>query len=104
MRLSLTCVLACGLTLMLAGRSLAADADAGQTIANRWCASCHVVSPSQAKGSDAVPSFASIAKRANFDAAELRAFLLAPHPPMPNLALSRAQIDDVTAYILRLAR
>jgi mono/diheme cytochrome c family protein len=84
--------------------SLAADADAGQTIANRWCSSCHVVSPSQPKGSDAVPSFALLAKRANFDAAKLRELLLSPHPPMPNLTLSRAQIDDIVAYILRLPR
>jgi mono/diheme cytochrome c family protein len=104
LRLSLIFVLAFGATLILAGRSFAADADAGQTVANRWCASCHVVSPSPAKGSDAVPSFALIAKRANFDAAKLRELLLSPHPPMPNMALSRSQMDDITAYILSLPR
>jgi hypothetical protein len=28
-----------------------------------------------------------------------RAFLLAPHPPMPDLNLSRADIDDISAYL-----
>ena len=32
----------------------------------------------------------------------LRAFLMTSHPPMPDLHLTRDEIDDVSAYILSL--
>jgi hypothetical protein len=35
----------------------------GSTLAQRWCAECHIVSGDQIKGTDIAPSFASIAER-----------------------------------------
>ena len=88
--------------LLLAGAcetSLAADAYKGETLAKRWCVSCHVVSEEQRKGSDMAPSFSAIASRPGFNEDRLAYFLLDPHPKMPNLALSRDETRDLAAYI-----
>ena len=77
----------------------AADVENGQTLAERWCTSCHVVSGSQSKGTDLAPSFASIAERPDFNVDKLAFFLLDPHPKMPNMALSRAEAANISAYI-----
>jgi mono/diheme cytochrome c family protein len=79
---------------------------AGQQIATRWCSQCHLVGPEQMRASDAVPTFAAIANKPTTTAASLRAFLQAPHwaSRMPDLHLTRAEIDDVTAYILSLRK
>jgi mono/diheme cytochrome c family protein len=92
----------CATLLLLACTSeatIAADADHGSTLAQRWCASCHVVSGTQRRGTDIAPSFASIAERPDFSAEKLVFFLLEPHPKMPNMALSRGEASDLSAYI-----
>ena len=81
-----------------------ADADHGSTLAQRWCASCHVVSSAQREEIDHSPSFASIARRADFSAEKLAFFLLEPHPKMPNMSLSRKEADDLAAYIAEQRR
>lgn len=78
---------------------IAADADNGSRLVERWCASCHIVSSAQSKGMDGTPSFASIAQRADFNVEKLAFFLLAPHPKMPNMSLSRDEAQDIAAYI-----
>ncbi len=77
----------------------AADAQHGRDLAQRWCASCHVVSADQARASADVPPFRAIARSSNFDAKRLAYFLLDPHPKMPELPLSRAAAEDIAAYI-----
>ena len=71
----------------------------GSDLAERWCATCHVVSKNQAKGMDGVPSFASVAQRPDLDVNKLAFFLLDPHPVMPNMTLSRNDARDLAAYI-----
>jgi hypothetical protein len=51
-----------------------------------------------------VPSFVSIAKRPGFSTAKLAFFLLDPHPKMPDMSLTRAEAEDIAAYIARLGR
>jgi mono/diheme cytochrome c family protein len=71
--------------------------EVGSDIAARWCAACHVVSPSGA-GTDAAPSFASIARQRDRDF--LKGFLAQPHAkPMRGFSLTTREIDDVVAYI-----
>jgi mono/diheme cytochrome c family protein len=82
----------------------AADADHGQTLARRWCATCHVVAANQQRPTGEAPPFATIAKRTDFDVTRLRNFLLDPHPKMPNMSLTRAEAADLAAYIATLAR
>ena len=79
----------------------AADADAGYRLATKWCTSCHIVAPG-ASGSDAARPFPAIANDPNFTEQGIRAWLADPHPPMPNLNLSRAEVDSVVAYLQSL--
>lgn len=83
----------------------AGDPASGQAIARQWCSECHVVADDQAAASVDVPTFRSIAAVEGFDAGALAGFLADPHPVMPQMTLSRAEIDDLVAYIasLRLA-
>lgn len=79
--------------------AVAADADHGADLAKRWCAACHVVASDQKRASADVPPFATIANKANFTPEKVAAFLLEPHPKMPNFPLSRDEAADIAAYI-----
>lgn len=79
----------------------AGDVATGKLAARRWCASCHVVEPG-GHGSDAVPDFPSIAADPKKTDDVLRTFLADPRHPMPNLQLSRREIEDLVAYIASL--
>jgi mono/diheme cytochrome c family protein len=90
---------------ILGATGLAADDIAeGRAIAERWCASCHVVAENQAQGADAAPAFTALAQDPARDADWLRAWIADPHPPMPDPGLSRAQIDAVVAYMGSLGK
>ncbi|WP_448190969.1 c-type cytochrome [Azospirillum sp. sgz301742] len=93
----------CIIALVLAaGGAQAADPAAGRRIADQWCSSCHVVA--SRGGTDAVPTLESIAKDRHRSPDWLRQWLSDPHPPMPNPSLTRAEIEDVVAYLESLAR
>jgi mono/diheme cytochrome c family protein len=70
---------------------------AGQVLAERWCASCHLVTSGQTQASADVPSFVSVARKTE-KLDWLTGFLAEPHPPMPNLSLTRQEIQDLVAY------
>jgi mono/diheme cytochrome c family protein len=70
---------------------------AGQVLAERWCASCHLVTKGQTQASADVPSFGSIANKTE-QLDWLMGFLADPHPPMPTLSLTRQEIQDLVAY------
>jgi mono/diheme cytochrome c family protein len=91
-------VLLLGLTSAIA---LAADANKGETIAKRWCATCHVVSSLQTQGTSQAPPFSAIASEPGFNERALAYFLLAPHPRMPDMSLTRSEAADLAAYIAR---
>jgi mono/diheme cytochrome c family protein len=83
---------------------LAADADNGRRLAQRWCQACHVVTAGPRASTDGAPPFATIAARPGYDAAEVALFLLDPHSKMPNMSLTRMEAGDLAAYIGSLAR
>jgi mono/diheme cytochrome c family protein len=87
---------ACAATSVLAG-----DAARGGVIAKRWCASCHVVAKDQMSANADAPSFFDVAMRRT-DRKQIANFLVDPHPPMPNMHLSRKEIDDIVSYIRSL--
>lgn len=91
------------LAAMASAPALAArpDPDHGKVIAQRWCAACHDVSLSQKQASADVPSFFYVAR--HMDKRDLTSFLTDPHPKMPDMSLTRQEIDDLTAYIRSLA-
>jgi mono/diheme cytochrome c family protein len=91
-----------GLGALLVGQTGVAAAGnpaAGKALAERWCASCHLVTPEQASATTEAPPFAEIAKRSPEEIEALEVFLTAPHPPMPPVSLTRREIQDVIAYI-----
>ena len=92
----------CAFSIVLGSSALAAEADNGKTLANRWCSSCHVVDQEQKLATDQAPPFASLARMPAFNANKLAFLLLKPHPNMPTLSLSRAEIDDIAEYIATL--
>jgi mono/diheme cytochrome c family protein len=81
----------------------AADAYQGKAIAERWCTHCHVVEREQKSPAiDQAPPFASVARTPEFGANKLAILLLKPHPNMPQLTLSRAEVANLAEYILTL--
>ena len=83
-------------------QGLAGDPERGGLLAERWCSSCHIVSQDQTTGSADAPPFPSIAARPSEETDALAAYLFNPHPPMPDLNLTREDIRDLLAYIKTL--
>jgi mono/diheme cytochrome c family protein len=77
----------------------AADAGNGRKLAERWCQSCHAIGANQATAVTEAPPFAAIARKPGFDEAKVAAFLLSPHPKMPDIGLSRDAAADLAAFI-----
>jgi len=78
------------------------DPASGKNLAERWCSSCHLVSAEQATATTEAPPFATIAERPPEELEKLDLFIADPHPPMPQLNLSRNEISDLVAYIASL--
>jgi mono/diheme cytochrome c family protein len=100
-RLTLATALAGGAAFFATFALAAGETQRGATIAKRWCAACHVVASDQTSASADAPSFFDIAKRRT-DKKKLGGFLMDPHPPMPDMHLSRKEIDDIVTYIRSL--
>jgi len=77
--------------------SAAADSAKGAQLARQWCAHCHIIGQTSAPSTvqQGPPAFTAIGMTVD----QMRAFLTRPHGAMPDLALTRAEIDDVIAYI-----
>jgi len=80
----------------------AADARNGERLARRWCASCHLITRDEKPPTTEAMPFGAIAHRPGFDENRLAYFLLAPHPKMPDMSLSRAEAADLAAYVAEL--
>lgn len=86
-----------------AAQILPGDPFVGRQPAERWCASCHLVSPRPiGPVGDGAEPFQSIADRASTTALSLRVFLQTPHGQMPDLQITHREADDLIAYILSL--
>ena len=81
----------------------AGDSAAGQRLTQQWCTGCHAVARG-GEGTDSAPPLPTIAQHQGTDRRWLRAWLAAPHPPMPNLNLSQQEIENVTAYLESLTQ
>jgi mono/diheme cytochrome c family protein len=87
------------LAAVSAAGSAGADPKEGGQLARQWCSGCHIVGANQTSAvPQGPPSFPSLA-RSGMTAAQLRAFLSHPHRPMPDLALTRVEIDNLIDYI-----
>jgi len=99
------CVL--GLSLLLAVSMHPAHAGSaanGQRLTRSLCTNCHIVEPGGAskQGTADVPSFMAVAKKAAQTTGKVEAYILNPHPPMPQVQLTKAELADVAAYIMTL--
>ncbi|MBV9826558.1 MAG: cytochrome c [Alphaproteobacteria bacterium] len=84
---------------VVAHSAVAADAQRGSALANQWCANCHVIgtdATAPASTQQGPPTLRSVAA---MPPDQLRAFLIHPHGKMPDLSLSRSEINDLIAYI-----
>jgi mono/diheme cytochrome c family protein len=87
---------------LLGAAAVADEVAEGRALAERWCSECHVTAAGQATGADVAPAFPILAQDPARPDAWLRGWLADPHPPMPDLGLSREQIDAVVAYLASL--
>ena len=94
-RLALTLAL---LLVVVAGPAWGQDIDRGKRLAAAWCSSCHQVGPNQGT-SDLAPAFEMVANDPTKTEGGLRAWLIDPHPPMPDLNLAEDEIEDLLGYI-----
>jgi mono/diheme cytochrome c family protein len=79
------------------------DVENGNKLARKLCTACHLIGePANAPVPSDVPSFASIANRPDQSTDHLQTWLTKPHPPMPNINLTRMEIRDLAGYILSL--
>jgi mono/diheme cytochrome c family protein len=83
------------------------DPQKGREIAGAWCAACHLVEANPARAADTAATFPAIAARPTVTADGLRAFLSGQHSGaaqgrMPNLSLSRNDVENLVAYMLSL--
>ena len=82
----------------VAAHSAGPDTSKGIQLAEQWCASCHITGSSPAGNvQQGPPSFRTIVRARTAD--QLRVFLTHPHGAMPDLSLTRAEIDDLVGYI-----
>ena len=82
----------------------AGDAAGGQKLVQARCIMCHTVDgPVHPRGRQG-PSLAAVAQMPSTTSMSLHAFLLTPHPSMPNYQLAPQEVDDVVAYILSLRK
>ena len=84
----------------LAGK-IYGNADAGRAAMERWCTGCHRATAPFAD--QAAPSLMQLAANADQSERAIRSFLMQPHSPMPPLELSNQMIEDIIAYLHRLA-
>lgn len=99
----LVAVAGVALGLSFAASASAADAQLGKGLAQGWCAGCHEVEPNPVAGiPDSPPAFQTLADDPAYDEERLRGWLWAPHPPMPDLDLTRVEIESLIAYIQSL--
>jgi mono/diheme cytochrome c family protein len=70
----------------------------GKYLARNWCSTCHTVDV-EGTGAKVAPSFITIANDPLRTDTYLRGWLSDPHPPMPQLNLTKTEIDDIVAYL-----
>ena len=80
------------------------DAKSGKELASKLCVGCHIVGPEASTASVPadVPSFERIANQPGQTTRAIAGAIVVPHPPMPQIELTREEIGDVAAYILTL--
>ena len=75
------------------------DPAVGKGLAERLCATCHLVGDGENSALPAgVPSLRGLANRSGQTARRIENALIQPHPPMPDMRLTMQEIQDLLAY------
>jgi len=92
-----------GMLCLAATAAGATDPLTGKQLAEDLCSGCHLVAEGQ-RGpvADGVPAFAALAADPAMTDDRLRSFIIDPHPPMPRVSLTAAEIGAIVAYIRSL--
>lgn len=98
------CLVSLGLLHSAVHAQIHPDAKTGHEIAAKLCSGCHIVDSSSAGASVSadVPSFEAIAGKPGQTAEAIAGRIVVPHPPMPQIQLTRLEIGDLAAYIMSL--
>jgi cytochrome c len=76
------------------------SADKGKELAVRLCSGCHLVDNAAGQAIPVgTPTFRSMATKPGQTGEGVAAVLIQPHPPMPDIHLSRMEIEDIIAYL-----
>jgi len=80
------------------------DANRGHILARKLCVACHAVEVETrtVKIFADVPTFTAIANRQGQTAETVAGKIVLPHPPMPRVQLTRAEIANLAVYIISL--
>ncbi len=78
--------------------SAAGDGAMGLLLARNWCARCHLVEP-DGLGTDTAKPFEAMARDSAYGPERMGAWLLEPHPPMPDFNLTRGEIAAIMDYL-----
>lgn len=102
--LGLAAIVAGLLSAPAASYAASGDTAKGQALAKRLCSNCHVIGDEAASAtiSADVPSFKSIAGLPDQSPERIAGRIVVPHPPMPQIELTRNEIRDLAAYIMSL--
>jgi cytochrome c len=92
------------LGLLAVNGAQAQDVYEGQRIAQQWCSGCHQIGNKPTRANDAIPTFLAVAQMPSTTTISLTVFLSTPHGRMPDYNLSRAEIRNVSSYILSLRK
>ncbi len=81
----------------------ALDIENGERLSRKLCVNCHQVAP-DAGGSVLVdvPGFTEVANRRAMTREKIEAYVLSPHPAMPQIQFTRDELSDISAYIMSL--
>jgi mono/diheme cytochrome c family protein len=99
------------LSVLGAGAGLAAnpvtsapDPQHGKDLAERLCSNCHLVTSTQENANVDVPSFVEIANMEGQTAGSIMAKIVIPKHPMPVIPITKAELNDLAAYIMSLRK
>jgi mono/diheme cytochrome c family protein len=86
-----------------AGPTSKPDPVSGKQLAERLCTNCHLVgSVTQEQANSDVPSFPEIANLEGQTAGAITARIILPKHPMPQIPLTKPELNDLAAYIMSL--
>lgn len=75
------------------------SAEKGLVLAQRLCSNCHLVEGSDGALPAGIPSLRGIANRPDQSARRIENALIQPHAPMPDMRLTKDEIQHLLAYL-----